>query len=55
VGLLESASLRVGMPVEVRLPTVGSPQIPWKRDPYWEVVLLLMLINIYYVMKIYSL
>ena len=32
MGLLESASLRVGMPVEVRLSTVGSPQTPRKWD-----------------------
>ena len=42
VGLLESTSLRVGMPVGVRLLTVRSPQTPQKRDPYWELLLLLL-------------
>ena len=32
VGLVESASLRAEMPVEVRLPTSGSPQTSRKRD-----------------------
>ena len=57
VGLLESTSLRVGMPVEVRLPTTGSPQTPRKRDSHWEVVLLLYssmgvytLLNIWYIL-----
>ena len=42
VGLKESTSLWVVIPVEVRLPTVGSPQTPRKRDPHWELVLLLL-------------
>jgi len=33
VGLLESASLRAGMPVEVRLPTSGSLPNPAKVGP----------------------
>ena len=45
MGLLESVSLQVEMPVGVRLPTAGSPQTSRKRDPYWEVVLLLLLHN----------
>ena len=40
MGLLKSASLRVVMPVEVRLPTAGSSQTPRKRDPHWELLLL---------------
>jgi len=43
MGLVESASLRAEMPVEVRLPRSGSPQTPRKRDPQWGVVLLLLL------------
>ena len=39
VGLLESTSLQAGMLVEIRLPIPGSPQIPQKRGPYWEVLL----------------
>jgi len=46
VGLLELASLRVEIPIEVRLPTAGSPQTPRKRDPHWELLLLLLLLNI---------
>jgi len=42
VCFLESASLRVEMPVDVRLPTVGSPQTPRKRDPHWVMLLLLL-------------
>ena len=42
MGLLESASLRIGMPVEVRLLTAGSPQTPQQRDPHWELLLLLL-------------
>jgi len=38
----KSASQQAVMLVEVRLPTSGSPQNPRKRDPYWEVVLLLL-------------
>ena len=38
VSLVESASLRAKILVEVRLPTSGSPQIPRKRDPPWEVL-----------------
>jgi len=34
VGLLESASLRAGLPVEVRLPISGSPNTSWKRDTH---------------------
>ena len=41
VGLKESTSLWVVIPVEVRLPTAGSPQTPRKRDPHWELLLLL--------------
>ena len=41
MGLLESASLRVEMPVEVTLPTTGSPQTARKRDPHWKLLLLL--------------
>ena len=44
VGLVESASLWAAMPVEVRLPTSGSPQIPSKQDPHWEVLLVLLLV-----------
>jgi len=43
VGLLKSVSQWVVIPVEVRLPTVGSSQTSRKRDPYWEVLLLLLL------------
>ena len=43
VGLMESTSLWVAIPVEVRLPTAGSPQTPRKRDPHWEFVVLLLL------------
>ena len=46
VGLLESASLRVEMSVEVRLSTIGSPQTPRKRDLHWELLLLLLCIII---------
>ena len=49
VGLLESASLRVEIPVEVRLPTTESPQTPRKRDPHWELLLLLLLLLLYVV------
>ena len=41
VGLKESTSLWVVIPVEVRLPTAGSPQTSRKRDPHWELLLLL--------------
>ena len=44
LGLVESASLQVEMPIEVRLPTSGSSQTPRKRDLYWEVLLLLLLL-----------
>jgi len=47
VGLKESTSLWVGIPVEVKLPTAGSPQTPHKRDPHWEVVLLLLLVLVW--------
>ena len=40
VGLKESTSLWVEIPVGVRLPTAGSPQTPRKRDPHWELLLL---------------
>ena len=43
VGLLESASLQVRMLVELRLTTAGSPQTPRKRDPHWEVVVVVLL------------
>jgi len=39
VGLLESASLQASVPVDVRLPTSGSPQTSRKRDPHWEMLL----------------
>ena len=46
VGLMESTSLWVGILVEVRLPTAGSPQTPRKRDPHWEfVVVVVVLLN----------
>ena len=32
------------MPLQVRLPTSGSPQTPRKRDPHWELLLLLLLL-----------
>jgi len=38
------ASLWVGMSVQVRLLTAGSLQTPWKRDPHWPVLLLLLLL-----------
>jgi len=34
MGLLESDSLRAGMPVVVRLSTSGSSHSPRKRDPH---------------------
>ena len=40
--LLDSASLRAEMPVDVRLPTYRSPQTLRKRDPHWKVVALLL-------------
>jgi len=45
VGLKESTSLWVVIPVEVRLPTAGSPQITRKRDLHWELLLLLLLFS----------
>ena len=45
VGFLESASLWAEMPVEVRLPTTGSPQTPQKQDPHWELLFLLLYIT----------
>ena len=48
VGLIESTSLWVVIPVEVRLSTVGFPQTPRKRDPHWEfavVVVVVLLIG----------
>ena len=44
VGLMESTSLWVGIPVEVRLPTAGSPQTPRKRDPHWEFVVVVVVV-----------
>ena len=31
------------MRVEVRLPTAGSPHTPRKRDPHWEMVVVVVL------------
>ena len=42
VGLSKSASLPVGMSVRVRLPTVGYPQTPRKRDPQLGVVVVVV-------------
>jgi len=42
VGLTESTSLWVGIPIGVRLLTAGSPQTPRKRDPHWVLLLLLL-------------
>ena len=44
MGLIESTSLWVGIPVEVRLPTAGSPQTPRKRDPHWEFVVVVVVV-----------
>jgi len=44
VGLMESTFLWVGIPVEVRMPTAGSPQTPRKRDPHWEFVVVVVVI-----------
>ena len=44
VDLKESTSLRVEIPVEVRLPTAGSPQTPRKRDPHWEFVVVVVVV-----------
>ena len=43
VGLKESTSLWVEIPVGIRLPTAGSLQTPQKWDPQWKVLLLLLL------------
>ena len=42
VGLKESTSLWVEIPVGVRLPTAGSLQTPRKQDSHWELLLLLL-------------
>ena len=42
VGVKESTSLWVEIPVGVRLPTAGSSQTPRKWDPHWELLLLLL-------------
>ena len=55
VGLLESTSLWVGIPVEVRLPIDGSPQTLRKRDPQWKLVLLLLLVMILYALPFFCL
>ena len=47
VGLKESTSLWVEIPVGVRLPTAGSPQTPRKWDPHWELLLVACLYCIY--------
>ena len=44
MGLLETVSLWAGMPVGIRLLTARSPQTPRKRDPHWDVVLLLFVV-----------
>jgi len=54
VGLSESAFLRVGMPIGVRVLTVGSPQTPWKRDPHWEVVFVVVVVVFIFVMEVLS-
>ena len=46
VGLKESTSLWIEIPVNVRLPTAGSPQIGRKREPHWELLLQCSLILI---------
>ena len=49
MGLLESNSLWVEIPIEERLPTSGSPQTPQKRDPHWEVVVVILLGKLAYI------
>jgi len=41
IGLLESTSLWVVIPLKVRPLTSRSPQSPRKRDPHWELMLFL--------------
>ena len=43
---MESTSLWVGIPVEVRLPTVGSSQTPQKRNPHWEFVVVVVVVEL---------